>query len=103
MSQCGCCQASSFRSVWVRVKCSDGHRDTVSVLVPSSCNCLQCGATNHQARDQVRQGGRSSFYISYLKEDAQVVGGSKTDSLDVYYAPRKGQVSINDIFGDGNE
>ena len=88
-------------SVMVRVLCSDGHPDTVSVLVPSSCQCLQCGHTHHlqQAVDlrhqlaaQVRD-----------QEMAQLGGDTKSDNMDVNFAPRKGQVSISDIFGDGDE
>ena len=79
----------------MRVLCSDGHSDSVSVLVPSACRCLQCGANQHlQPAQDLRQ----------QQEEAGVVGDAKTDNnMDVNFAPRKGQVSIEDIFGDGNE
>ena len=97
ISECECCQPSSLMSVLVRVLCSDGHPDTVSVLVPSSCQCLQCGGSHHlqQAVDLKHQ-------LAAQAKD-QEAGDTKTDNMDVNFAPRKGQVSINDIFGDGNE
>ena len=84
----------------VRVLCSDGHSDTVSVLVPSACQCLQCGDTHHlqQAVDLKHQ-----LAAQAKDQDVQVAGDTKTDNMDVNFAPRKGQVSISDIFGDGDE
>ena len=84
----------------VRVLCSDGHPDTVSVLVPSSCQCLQCGAAHllQQAVDLKHQ-----LAAQAPDQDAQVAGDTQSDNMDVNFAPRKGQVSINDIFGYGDE
>ena len=101
ISECECCQPSSLMSVPVRVLCSDGHSATVSIIVPSTCQCLQCGDTHHlqQAVDLKHQvAGQARD-----QDQAQVVGDVKTDNMDVNFAPRKGQVSISDIFGDGDE
>ena len=42
VSSCLCCQASSMAEVTISVMCSDGHRDSREMLVPTSCQCVQC-------------------------------------------------------------
>ena len=90
-------------SVTVRVLCSDGHPDTVSVLVPSSCQCLQCGQPQSHHTQQALDLRHQLAAQAKDQEKAQVVGDTKSDNMDVNFAPRKGQVSISDIFGDGDE
>ena len=55
-------------------------------------------------KSTVSQGGvRNLNLLFILKENVQIVGDTSSDGMDVNFAPRKGQVSISDIFGHENE
>ena len=44
-SDCHCCQASDYRTLYVQVTCTDGHSAETEILVPSGCGCLQCSTS----------------------------------------------------------
>lgn len=42
-SQCSCCQAVSFTTIFVQLDCEDGYTLTKQIPVPSQCRCSKCG------------------------------------------------------------
>ncbi|RVE53530.1 hypothetical protein evm_001900, partial [Chilo suppressalis] len=64
-SKCECCQAVSYGSVDVWVRCADGTRTQHRVATPSKCACSRCGGetiSGYPKRPTKNGGGGSSGY-----------------------------------------
>lgn len=50
--RCDCCSVESYDTIKVPVKCTDGHKDDISISVPKTCSCRPCdGDSNDTIND----------------------------------------------------